>query len=207
MKNELREIKKWLMFIAIMLIVISMNTCSTSHQLLMAAHAADDWVPDETGEIIPESEIPYPLFIPYDLPEVMDMDDPITYILAVTVNLAAREHEIDVYWLWATLKQESGYRHWDDDFNIVRGAAGEWGIGQILDDGMEIKNKYDVTTLQGNIHCAAELLAFGLRERANGDMWRASGWYNTGDPVMNGYAYSIRDTYDTLSQNITAIVP
>lgn len=156
-------------------------------------------VPDESGEIIPDDEIPDPLIVPYDLHDYVEPEKPYCYMLVVTVNRAAQEYEIDVYWLWATLFVESHYNHFDDDWSLKRGSSGELGVGQIIPDGMKIKKRHDVTKLQGNVNCAAELLKFGLDERANGDKWRASGWYNTGDPVMNHYARTVRKVYTRLT--------
>lgn len=71
-----------------------------------------------------------------------------------------REFSVDPDLLHAIAWQESGVRHYDASGKLVRGAAGEFGMMQVMpfNAGSE-----DLTAVEGNIRAAAKLWAANAR--------------------------------------------
>ena len=186
-ENQVERICNLLKWIILFLILLTFTMCGVGARVAMAC--------DEEPEYI----------VPDNLFEYVEPDSEYANTLIPAVNNAAAEYEIDVLWLWATFFIESRYQHYDTRGRVKRGASGERGIGQIIPDAMTIKKRHDLHDVVGNVECAAELLAFALQERTDGDMWRASGWYNTGKIVLNHYAREVRKEYTRQTANTPRI--
>lgn len=132
------------------------------------------------------------LVMPPDLSQFVE--EIYMYDLAVEVNSASKEYGVPVELCWEVMRVESTFHHVEPDGKIKRGNAGEYGICQILVDGMAIKKRHNVKDRADNIRCMAELLSFALFERGY-SLERALGWYNTGCSVANGYARKVAKAY------------
>lgn len=179
-----KVIRGLLWAILVFAVIVAVNTCSMNSLLLRGVPLACE----------PE------YVVPNNVSMYVDTSSEYYNELVVAVNDSASRHKIDVNWLWAILYQEGCYHHYTSNGSIKRGNSGELGVAQILPDAMKIKKAHDLYSLEGNIDCAAELLAYGLQE--SGDMWKATGWYNTGAYCTNGYTRSVEREYVQQTESI-----
>ncbi|MFH0905423.1 MAG: hypothetical protein V1826_01770 [bacterium] len=106
--------------------------------------------------------------------------------VTLLVNDICWDKHVPVEIGWRMIWQESGGRHYNSRGGVKRGGSGEWGICQILDDGMQLKKGYNYADLSGNLKCGLGLLSFALNDpERKYDERTALGWYNAGKKVSN----------------------
>src|SRR3989344_2033448 len=187
---------KLLTISVIVVVVVGVLVCVTGP---LNVHADAIEIPPVSSELSPPvTDSPHmgsaseELVMPPDLMQFVE--EQYTHDLAIEVNVAAKEYRATVALCWEVVRQEATFHHYDSDGEIKRGSSGEYGICQILVDGMAIKKRHNVQDRADNIRCMAELLSFALFERGY-SLERALGWYNTGKSVTNGYARKVAKAY------------
>jgi len=134
---------------------------------------------ENDGTSPPQALIPTTCWVPPNVEDYLNEDEVGEFM--VLLNDLCRKYCPDGYDLkqftmanWSIAIQESGCNQ------KCRGGSGEIGCMQILPDGAEIKRKYALRTLAGNLECGIEWFTYGLVNRAGGDYFSAFVWYNAG---------------------------